>query len=153
MPLEKLIGMGREAEEIEQSGGVSAGAVGIDLPEAGDEIEIFERGQAVVDHGFVGDPGKQALGGDGIARHVLAENFDGATVGREEAGDGAQDRCLASAVWAKEGVELAGSDRQVEIADDRLGETFGEAADGEGRDGHVYSRLNCRAAYLAALAA
>jgi len=52
------------------------GNPGIDAPEAGDEFEIFQRRQLVVDHRLVGDPGHDLPGGDGIAQGIDAEDRD-----------------------------------------------------------------------------
>src|SRR5690242_21214869 len=48
----------------------------VDAPQAGNEFEIFERRQLVVDHRLVGDPGHQPLGGDRLGERVDAENMN-----------------------------------------------------------------------------
>ena len=45
----------------------------LDAPETGDELEIFQRRELVVDHRLVRHPGHDALGGDRIVERVDAE--------------------------------------------------------------------------------
>ena len=97
---------------------------GIDAPEAGDEFEIFQRRQLVVDHRLVGDPGHDLLGGDGIGERIDAEDGDRAGVGPQQAGDHAQGRGLAGAVGAEQGVEFAGANGQIERVDRRAVKTL-----------------------------
>ncbi|MNY67231.1 hypothetical protein D3C86_2047800 [compost metagenome] len=54
--------MGSQAEPVDQLIGLGLGGAPVDLPEAGDEFEIFERCQPIIDHGFVRNPGDDALG-------------------------------------------------------------------------------------------
>ena len=96
----------------------------IDAPEAGDELEIFQRRQLVVDHRLVGHPGHDLLGGDGIGERIDAENGDRAGVGLQQAGDHAQGRGLAGAVGAEQGVEFAGANGEVERIDRRAVKTL-----------------------------
>ena len=49
-------------------------------PQAGDELEILERGQAIVDHRLVRHPGDDRLGGDRVARRVDAADGDRARI-------------------------------------------------------------------------
>ena len=84
-----------------------AGNRGIDAPEAGDEFEIFQRRQLVVDHRLVGNPCHDLLGGDGIGECVDAQNGDRAGVGPQQAGDHPQGRGLAGAIGAEQGVKFA----------------------------------------------
>ena len=86
MPLEKPSqrswACGREAEPADQLVGARFGERRLDAPEAGDEFEIFERRQLVVDHRLVRHPGHDPLGLDRIGERVDAEHRDRARVGR-----------------------------------------------------------------------
>ncbi len=90
---------------------------GIDAPQAGDEFEIFQRRQLVVDHRLVGDPRHHLLGGDRIGERVDAEHRDGSGVGPQQPGHHAQRRGLAGAVGAEQGIEFAGADSEIERID------------------------------------
>ncbi len=96
----------------------------IDAPKPGDEFEIFQRRQLVVDHGFVGDPGHHLLGGDRIAERVDAEHRDRTDIGTREAGHHAQRRGLAGAVGPDQRVELAWLDREIERVDRKAVKTL-----------------------------
>ena len=89
----------------------------IDAPEAADEFEIFERGQLVVDHRFVGDPCHDLLGGDGLRKCIDAKDRDRAGVGPQQTCDHPQRRGLASAVGTDQGVELACAHGEIERID------------------------------------
>jgi len=101
-----------------------SGNRGVDAPEAGDEFEIFQRRQLVVDHRLVGDPCHDLLGGDGIGERVDAQNGDRAGVGFEQAGDHPQGRGLAGAIGAEQGVKFACANGQVERVDRRAVKTL-----------------------------
>ena len=90
---------------------------GIDAPEAGDEFEIFQRRQLVVDHRLVRDPRRHLLGGDGIGERVDAEHRDRTGIGPQQAGHHAQRRGLAGAVGPEQRIEFAGSDGEIERVD------------------------------------
>jgi hypothetical protein len=128
----EFVGVRAKAEPIDQFVGGAFGAVRLHLPETGDEFEIFERGQAIIDHGFVGNPGHEALGGDGIGQGIDAENGNGAAVGFEKTRDHTQNGGLAGAVGAEQGIEFARLDRQVDALDHRAVERLGETGNGKG---------------------
>jgi hypothetical protein len=48
----------------------------IDAPEAGDEFEIFQRRQLVINHRLVRHPRRDLLGGDGIGKRIDAQYGD-----------------------------------------------------------------------------
>ena len=104
-----------EAEPFEQFFGarISRGR-GRNAPEAGDEFQIFERGQLVVEHRLVRQPGDDPLGRHRRGERVDAEDLDRARVRLDKARHHAQRRGLAGAVGAEQGVELAGPDGEVE---------------------------------------
>ena len=122
--LAAFVQMRLEAERHQKLLRRGCGNRGIDAPEAGDEFEIFQRRQLVVDHRLVGDPGHDLLGGDGIGERVDAQNGDRAGVGPQQAGDHAQGRGLAGAIGAEQGVEFAGANGQVERVDRRAVKTL-----------------------------
>ena len=88
--LAALVRVRREPEPADQVVGALLGHRRLDAPEAGDEFEIFERRELVVDHRLVGDPGHDPLGLDRIGERVDAEHRDRAGVGLEQARDHAQ---------------------------------------------------------------
>ena len=104
----------------------------LDAPQPGDEFQIFLRRELVVDHRLVGYPGDHALGFDRIGERVDAGDMDRAGVRPDQTGDHAQRRGLAGAIWAKQRIELAGADAQIEAIDRRALEALDEAADVEG---------------------
>ena len=57
----------------------------LDAPQAGDELEVLERRELVVEHGLVGQPRRDALGGDRIGQRIDAEDLDAAGIRRQQA--------------------------------------------------------------------
>jgi len=125
-----------ETKPVGKLAGGLAGGHRIDAPKTGDELEIFERRQLVVDHRLVGNPRHLALGGDRVGERVDAENIDRAGIGAEQADDHAQRRGLAGAVRPDESVELAGADRKVEVIDGGTIESLAEPAERKRRAGY-----------------
>ena len=127
-----------EAEPFDQLGGAGLRLPRVDLPEAGDEFEIFVGGEPVIDHRLVGNPGDDRFGGQRVLAGVDAEHRDRPGFRLQEARDHAQDGGLAGAVGSEQGVELAGFDAQLQVFDDRFVEAFGESLniEGEGGLGH-----------------
>ena len=72
--LAAIIAVVPQAEKFEQAFGIGAGGGGIDAPEAGDEFEIFPRGELVIEQGLVRQPGDGLLGGERIAAGVGSED-------------------------------------------------------------------------------
>ena len=95
------------------------GLARVDAPEAGDEFEIFERRQLVVDHRLVGDPRHHPLGRNRIGEGIDAEHGDRPGVRAQQADDHAQRRGLAGAVRPEQRVELAVAHGEVETVDCR----------------------------------
>ncbi len=111
MPLEKpsqrSCAWSARPSQSEQLARARLGDGGIDAPQPGDEFEIFERRELVVDHRLVGDPRHDLLGRDRIGERVDAEHRDRAGVGPQQPDHHAQGRGLAGAVGAEQRVELA----------------------------------------------
>ena len=133
--LAALMGMGTEAEPVDQPARAGFGMRGVDAPEPADEFEIFERRQLVVDHRLVGNPGHHLLGRDGIGQRVDAEDRDRPGVRPQQAHHHAQGGGLAGAVGAEQGVEFAGADGEVEPIDRRAVEGLPQIADFDGKRG------------------
>ncbi len=76
-----------KTETFEQVFRQPLGATRLDRPEAGDEFEIFERVELVVQHRLVGEPGDDSLGLDGETAGVDSEDLDVAFVGRQKPRD------------------------------------------------------------------
>jgi hypothetical protein len=122
-------GLGGQAQLGEEILGPGLGGLGLDVPEAGDELQIFQRRQPVIDHGLVRGPGGDRLGGGRIGQGVDPEDADRALVGLGQARDHPQGGGLARPVGPQQGVQLAGVDGEVQVHDRRLGEGLVEAAD------------------------
>ncbi len=88
-----------------------------DAPEAGDEFEIFERSELVIDHGLVGDPRHHLLGRNRILERIDAEDRDAAVVGPQQACNHAQSGGLAGTVGADQRIEFTGMDGEIEAID------------------------------------
>ena len=130
--LAALVGVRSEAQPVDQLGGGRGGLGPIDAPQAGDEFEILERRQLVVDHRLVGEPRHQPLGGDRIGQRVDAVDRDRAGVRLQQPDHHAERGGLAGAVGPEERIELAGAHRQVETIDGRAVERLGERAERQG---------------------
>ena len=72
------VGVSGKLENLEQLGGVALGPLALDAPQPGDELEVLQRRELVVDHRLVGEPGRDPLGGDGIGQRIDAEDGDAA---------------------------------------------------------------------------
>ena len=83
--LAALAGVAFEAEHAEQFVGALFGDARRHAPQARDEFEIFDRGQLVVEHRLVRQPGGDALGANRVAQGVDAEDRDVAGIGRQQA--------------------------------------------------------------------
>ena len=105
--LAALVQMRLEPERHQQFLRGGFGRRRIDAPEAGDEFEIFQRRQLVINHRLVRHPRHDLLGGDGIGERIDAEYRDRAGIGPQQAGHHPQGRGLAGAVGAEQGVEFA----------------------------------------------
>ncbi len=137
-----------EAEAFEQTLGRALGRSGLDRPQSGDELEIFERVELVVEHRLVGQPGDDALGLDRILARVDAEDADVAAVGLKKAGDHAQGRRLPGAVGSEQGVEFTRRHPEIQPVHRGPGKTLPERAEFEGGDafnGHLGSRRSAHA--------
>ena len=91
--------------------------LGIDAPEAGDEFEIFQRCELVIDHRLVGNPRHHLLGCDRFSQRVDTEDRDRTGIGPEQARDHAQGRGLAGTVGPDQGVEFAPADGEIKRID------------------------------------
>jgi hypothetical protein len=121
-----------ETEPSEQIDGTGFGRCGVDAPQPGDELEILERRELVVDHRLVGDPRHDLLGRHRIGERVDAEHRDRAGVRPQQPDHHPQGRGLAGAVGTEQRVELARPHGQVEPIDGGTLEALGQAADLEG---------------------
>ena len=70
---------------MEQPLGFLRRDVRVHPPQPGDEGEIFERAELVVEHRLVGQPRGDRLGGERVGARVDPENLDAAGVGRGSA--------------------------------------------------------------------
>jgi hypothetical protein len=90
---------------------------GLDAPKPGDEFEIFQRGQLVVDHRLVRYPRRDLLRGDRVVERVDPEYRDRAGVGPQQTCDHPQGRRFAGAVRPEQGIEFARADGEIKRVD------------------------------------
>jgi hypothetical protein len=101
----------------------------INAPKAGDELQVFQRIELVVDHRLVRHPGHDALGRYRILERVDAADRDRAGVRLQQSGNHAQGGRLAGAVGAEQGIKLALLDGERQAIDGRFGEGLFQAFD------------------------
>ena len=65
-----LMRMGRQTEPFNQLGRAALGRFRVDAPQAGDEFEIFEWRQLVVDHRLVGKPRRNLFRRDRVSQRI-----------------------------------------------------------------------------------
>ena len=126
---EEAIEIGIEADLAERFSGREAGAAGIETAEV---AEIFLRGELVVEHGrvaHVADAGARVVG------LGVAEDVDRAVRGTKKAGENAQQRGFAGAVFAEENVAAAGLEIERDLAEsgkgaEKLGHLIEPGAEG-----------------------
>jgi hypothetical protein len=114
---EETVETGVEADLAKSFIGGEAGAAGIETPEV---AEILLGGELVVEHGRVRHVANAGAGLMGLRR---AEDADCAVGGTEKAGENAQERGFAGAVFAEENVAAARLKRKRNLAES------GEAAE------------------------
>ena len=129
--LAPLVAVLPQVEPLEQFLAPPFGRAGIHAPEPGNESEVLDRRELVVEQRLVGDPGDHPLRRHRVGERVHAENLDAAGVGLQQADDHPQRRRLAGAVGAEQAVEFPRADGQVETADGRPVETLRDPADAE----------------------
>jgi len=108
---EEAIEIGIEADLAKSFGGGEAGSAGIKTAEV---AKILLGGELVVKHGrvaHVADAGTRVVG------LGVAEDADRAVRGTEKAGENAQERGFACAVFAEENVAAAGLERERDLAE------------------------------------
>ena len=90
-------------------------------------VEILDPGEAWVEHDQLRDVGELTACCDGIFGDALTIHASLAVVGLEEAEEHVDGRCLAGAVGAEQGEDLAGLNAQAELVDRCVPtEVFGE---------------------------
>jgi hypothetical protein len=112
-----LIQMRFQPERDQQMARRRFGKSGIDAPQAGDEFEIFQRRQLVVDHRLIRYPRGDLLGGDRIGQRIDPEHGDRAGIRPQQPGHHPQGRGLAGAVRSEQRIELAGPHVEIERVD------------------------------------
>ena len=108
---EEAIEIGIEADLAKSFSGREAGAAGIETAEV---AEIFLGGELVVEHGRVAHV---ADAGAGLVGLGFAEDVDRAVGGTKKAGENAQERGFARAVFAEEDVAAAGLEIERDLAE------------------------------------
>jgi hypothetical protein len=102
----------------------------IDLINARGEDEVLVNGQVLKQARLIVEEGELAFGGDWISGEVRAENREAAVCRRNNAGETAKSRGLASAIRADETKDLPGLNRKGEFIDgDKLAVKLREAFD------------------------
>ena len=106
-------------QTLGELGDACRACVGGYLKDVGDVGEVLDARHEVVDVGVIRHVGDLALCRDGVSRYVDAADADRARIDGLDAGDGADERCLAGAVVANEAVDVAGLDGERQV-------TYGE---------------------------
>ena len=115
-----------KAEPLHQLARPCLGQRRIDAPQSGDELEIFERRQLVVNHGLVGNPGRDLLCRHWIGEHIDPEDRDRAGVGLEQPRQHPQRGGLTGTVGSEKRVELAHTHFEIQSVDRRPVEALGK---------------------------
>ena len=119
----------KQIEPVQELMRARRGELRRDVPQAGDEFEIFLRRQLVVDHRFVGNPRHHVLGANRIGQRIDAGDADRAGVGAKKPCDHAQCRGLAGTVGPEQRIEFAGAHREIEMVDRGPVKALDQAAD------------------------
>ncbi len=112
--LDVVVTLFPETEGAEQFGGARLTGGGGQIPESGDEFEVFKRTEFAVEHRIVGHVGERALGVGGLGPERDAVDEHVACVGFQQAGDHSQAGGFAGAIGAEESVEHAGRHAEIE---------------------------------------
>ena len=86
----------------------------IDTPKSGDEFEVFQRRQLVIDHRLIRHPCHHLLGRGGVRECVDPVHRYCSGIGRQQPGDHAERRGFAGTVGAHQHIEFARSHRKIE---------------------------------------
>ena len=84
-PAAALVRVRAETELVQQGGGRGRGLAWLDLPQPGDEFQVLDRRQPVVDQGLVRHPGCDLLSRHRVFARVDAEDGDVAGIRPEQA--------------------------------------------------------------------
>ena len=127
-----MVGMRREVEPTNEVIGATLGFGSVNAPKTGDEFQIFERRELVVDHRLVGNPRHDRFGSDRIRQGVDAKHGNRPCIRAQQAGQHAQGRRLAGAIWAEQAIELAGAYRKIKAIDSRTIKVLAKAGQFDG---------------------
>ena len=138
------LAVGLELKEVEQAFGALDGGRTREAVHAADELQEFGAAEAVEQQRLVGNQADAPLDGQFFGRHAIAENFDGAAVGRNESGEHPDGGRFARAIRTEEAEEGTAGDLQCDAVHGRF-EPIGlsEVADQDRRRGHIRS-VRCR---------
>ena len=139
---DELFAFVREFEEFKEFGGAGFGEGLGEGVHAADEFEELLAREAVEEEGFVGDEADALFDFYFAGGHGEAQEFDGAGVGADEAGEHADGGGFAGAVGAEEAEEGASWDGEGEAVDGGFAVIFLAKIpdlDGRGGIGHLLS--------------
>ena len=105
-----------ELKALGKLGDALGAYIGRHLEDVGKVGEVLDSRHELVDVGVVGDIGDEALCCHGVARNVDAAHADAAPVDALHAHDRADEGGLASAVMADETIDIAGLNRERDVA-------------------------------------
>ncbi len=120
-----------EIEQLDEMLGPRRGVRFIHAPEAGDEFEVLDGIELVVDQWLVGHPGRDGFGRHRIFERVDTENADRAFVGSQQACNHAQSRGFSGTIRAEKRIELAAAYRKRKIVDRPMRKGLGQTTDFE----------------------
>jgi type IV pilus assembly protein PilA len=127
--LDGVVAFFPEAEGLKQFFGAGLAGGRGEIPERGDELEVFERAEFAVEDGVVGDVSERPFGGGGVFAQRSPFNEYLTSVRSQKAGDHADGGGFAGAVGTEERVEQAARHAEIKAIDGLgVAETFAEAA-------------------------
>ena len=125
-----------QAEPLEQFARSHGGNLRIHAPEPGDEFEILQRCQQIVEQRFFRQPCHDLLGPDRIGPRIDAKDADLARIGLKQPSDHPQCRGLAGTVRPEQREELSRPHRQIETVHRNPAERLPKPRDPQSIVGH-----------------
>ena len=119
-----------QGQALQQGFGARFGVSSRHVPQAGDEGQILDGCQLVVQQGLVGQPGDQALGSNRIGQRIHPEHADIPGVRAGEARNHPERCRLAGAIGAQQRIDLPGRHDEIEaIHSQKAVKGLGQAVD------------------------
>src|SRR5205809_6287978 len=94
--------LGAEPEQVQELVTSAARLFRVEVIQAADELEVFVRGERVVEYRLLGDIADASFGLERLLDHVESRDRRASAVGEEQSGENFHRRRLARAVGAEE---------------------------------------------------